>query len=330
MVCPNIYLGNSIESAPSDPYWGNPAIVPPATVTEANGITIPVTVRNHGDAAPATSLELYWSDPTTGFIALPSRRIGTSFTFASIPAATAVPPADGSATHAFAWVPPAEAATLNGGHVCLLARARMEAPPGARCMQQSYTNTPQTDPRSAIRNIHVVQGMRRKAFAFAATNLPRQENESLLFIRPRDPKVDRRRLEALAEDPLVHELLAHRQVRFVAPAAVRVGHGREQLQIPYEALEKELRVPTFTRLGPMDEQAAAQLLEPGGKLIECLAEPVPLALKPLERRLMTLHVEMRDVDHAAYVVDVEHRGADGAAIGGLTVIFVAPHDFFRG
>lgn len=330
MTCPNLYIGDSLGAAPPTPFWQNPAIQPPVSITEGSPITISVFVRNNGtDDAPATLLQLFWSDPTTGFVAVdPGRKIG-EVVFPTILGATTPPPEDGVVSRVFAWTPGADAASLNGGHVCLLARAAMQAPPGdARCAQQAYTAAPSTDARSGIRNIHVIGGAKKMAFAFAATNTLLDLEKTKLFIRALDPKKDRKKLEALVADPMVDEALSARQVKLAAPKGVRMAPGRERYRVPLEPRKATRAFPTFSKLGPLSEEQLKYMIEPQKKLLDVGSKPIELNLLPGERHQTLVQVEPREQHSTAYVVEIDHQGADGRPIGGLTLVFISPRDHF--
>lgn len=348
MSCPDLYLGPSHDQAPPNPYWTNPAISPTTTsMTVGTGITIHVTARNHGtDAAPPTLVELFWSDPTTGFPAVASRLIGSYiFQDTNIPpdailGATSIPPADGEATVPFAWTPTAEAAGTNGGHVCLLARLSMASPPAGGCEQQIYTNSPTTDPRSAIHNVHVYAAKsavgagsdEAMGFAFAATNTLPHLADTKLSVRVLDPKLadHRRRLQLVMSQRAIHDTLAKRQLKFAVPNGLLVGQGRECVQLPAAMLRNAGRgvqtpLPRVQRTGPVSAQLLSRLLNPGTKLAEPKARAIDLNLLPGEIRQTLVQVAPARVDNAVYAVEVEHRGADDTPIGGLTILFVPAH-----
>jgi hypothetical protein len=158
--CSDIYIGPDSSHAPPTPYWTNSAIVPPSDVlTRDTAVIISVTVQNSGNVSPASTLELYWGDPTTGCLAVASHligRVGDVSTW-TVPTYTVIPPADGTITTNFAWTPDAAAFSTNGGHVCLLARTEFNSSPGGGCPNISWDGTaPQADPHSGIRNIQVV------------------------------------------------------------------------------------------------------------------------------------------------------------------------------
>ena len=346
MSCPDIYLGPSYAEAPPNPSWTNPAIQPPPTFNVGTATSIGVTVRNHGtDDAPLTRLELFWSDPTTGFVAVPAWRIGYQ-DLPTIPGAVTLPVAsDGEESHNFAWTPPPEAASTNGGHVCLLARVEMLSPPGSGCPTQAYQNDPPTDPRSAIRNIHVYAslptppgangggGKAGMAFAFAATNtLPHME-ETELTIRPLDPadKEDGLALRRLIADPAVYQTLERRRLKFAVPKDLLVGIGRERVLVPEAAFARKVKldrpIPQIQRLGPLQATFAEKaVLLPGEKLrsVPTGSRAMPLKLGRGERQQTLVHLAPTKDDDLVYAVNIEHRGADGSLIGGLVIVFVPP------
>ncbi|HEX3696152.1 MAG TPA: hypothetical protein VH374_12280 [Polyangia bacterium] len=350
MTCPDIYLGPSRLQAPPTPFWTNPAIAPPSdSLTQGSAVTIQVTARNHGtDDAPSTQAELYWSDPTTGFMAVAANLIG-SYNFPSILGATTIPAMDGEVAVNFPWTPPAAAVTTNGGHVCLLARLHNLTPPsGATCAEQIYSADPPTDPLSAIHNIHVYAppgppppppaggggggGNRRMFFAFAATNTLRDREDTKLLVRVLDPAKDRAHLEALIASGALGRTSSRCCVKFGLPKAVLVAEGRERVVVAPEHLaaarsDAHVCVPRLGRLGPLNAERAKVLVAPGTSFMEPRGAH-DLKLIPGELRQIIIQVEPCDRDNVIYAVEVDHRSSDGHPIGGLVVVFVPPQNFF--
>jgi hypothetical protein len=230
------------------------------------------------------------------------------------------------------------AATLPNGHACLLARVRNLAipensdPMGPACASQIYNHgSPTTDPLTAIRNIHIdMMGMMMmKAgafFAFGASNNLPDEEDTELSVRVLDTKQDRANLEALVDDPFVDRFLSRRKARLGKPEAVRLAAGRERHRIHLG--RKRDCVPRFTHNGTIDEKAAKSLIQPGEKLAKVGEKPLKMPLLPGEMQQMILHVEPCGAFNRAYAVDIEHTGKNGQPIGGMTIIFVTPHDYF--
>jgi hypothetical protein len=357
MTCPNLYIGNSLAEAPPTPFWQNPAIDPASTdMTEGVPVTIPVTVRNAGtDDSPDIRLQLYWSNPTTGFMALMSRQIGQE-DYPTVPGMTTFPAEDGFVTHTFNWNPTNEAATTNGGHVCLLARVRMLSDPpdtDGVCEQQIYGADPTTDPLQGIRNIHVYEAsmmmaepgfpgggddgndMRFMQFAFAATNILRDTEDTRLTVRVLDPGKDRKALKQLVADRLVDRTLRSRRLKFAVPDALLVGAGRERVVVPrFLSLGRETKVglaqacaPRLSRTGPLSKRRLAHVLAPGEKMMD-VKKPIDMKLLPGEMRQTVVQIERNGKDRAVYAVEVRHESAKGKPIGGLTILFVPPHDYF--
>ncbi|MEZ4228824.1 MAG: hypothetical protein R3B89_06655 [Polyangiaceae bacterium] len=356
MSCPDIYLGPDRANAPPAPFWTNPAIDPPTlALTEGIPYTIQVTARNHGtDDSPETRLELYWSDPTTGFMAVPSRMIGE--TLLVVPAGIALPPSDGQIAFNFSWTPDSNATSTNLGHVCLLARLRNISPPvDTSCSQQVYGPDPTIDPLSAIRNVHVYAppppppdgggegGEFKKfmAFAFAATNTLQHTAKTRLLVRPLHPEKHEKNLRWLAADPAIHRGLGGRCLKFAEPKGVLVAAGRERILVPrrvwdhrhpFKALDKRLAAMSpdkyrLSHLGPVQTNHIEHLLAPKTKPVEAgKAEDVELL--PGEMRHTMVLVEPADLDGAAHIVEVEHTGPDGERIGGLTLVFLPPCNWF--
>ena len=350
MACPQIYLGAGRFAAPLPANYGNPAIgVSGTPLTENVAILIPVTANNHGDNSPPTSLELYWSDPTTGFLAVSSRLIGSINFDTGITGASTLPPAEGEASASFGWTPDATVLGTNGGHVCLLARLNNLAPPALPCTQQTYNSaSPATDPLSAIHNVNIIAppppspkpGPPRRRwpmwFAFAATNTLRLE-DTKLHVRALDPVKDRAKLEALVTQPAIHQALSKRQLKFGVPNGVQVAEGRERVIAPLSLVHAHREhgkialhqcLPRISRLGALAPELAPHFVLPGSRLLEAAHGAIALKLLPGEQRQTLVQVEPCDRENVVYAIEVEHEGADGQPIGGLVLLFVPPHDFF--
>jgi|GEM_PF-2005488 len=264
-MCNGLYLGaREAEPRPS-PFWTNPAIKPIASQPDADDLpglideldpnftqTIKVTVKNQATYDIASTLDLYWSDPTTGFIADPTRLIETQYPI--VPARDTLAGVDGSFAALFSWLPSTTSApSTNGGHVCLLARTSHNsvAAPGGSC-GGGYPDdsAPSTDFRSAIHNIVLVAGgwhMKRLHFAFAATNpLPKAVGTKLL-VRPLIPERDTRELERLLE-PTRNYTFASLGNRFGVPGALGLALGHERaLARPVRALVSKRSEKTCSR-----------------------------------------------------------------------------------
>lgn len=352
MTCPDLYIGATRALSPPSPPWQNPAIQPPSTnLVEGVGVVITVYVRNHGtDDAPATQLQLHYANPSTGFIPIGSIGDwdfdGTDMLHPFIPGATVIPAADGEVFHNFAWTPPPRSTLPNGGHICLLARVYNTAAPGGKCTQEVYGATPPTDKLQGIRNIHVIEppppppspapgggggnGNGFMAFAFAATNTLRHLEDTRLSVRALEPDKDRDRLQTLVSDPAVDKALRARRLTFGVPKGVLVAEGRERALYRLgrgHSLKVDPCAQPFNHLGPLSPLQAEYLALPGSKPREA-KKPFELKLLPGEARQTIVWVEPSGKRKAVYVVEVEHEGADGQAIGGLTLIFVPPHDYF--
>jgi hypothetical protein len=364
MVCPQIYLGPDRFTTPLDPDYFNIAIQlsdEPIVVDQA--VLITVFVSNHGDQSPPTSLELYWTDPTTGFIANPWQLIG-EVDFPAIPPASVLPPADGVVSVNFSWTPGRDVPDTNGGYICLLARLSNLTSPGCECTQQMYDSAhPATDPLSAVYNVQIVvtapdPGDSRDSgdlgdpsdpresrelirspmyFAFAATNTLGLE-ETLLDVRVLDPKQDRAKLAALVARPSIDRTLSRRNLRFGVPNGVQVGEGREGVIVTpssvYHAADQKravLRpasVPRISRLGVIDPKHVPRLLLPRTRFLEAKDGGIAMNLLKGEQRQTFVRVEPGKNENEVYAVEVSHKGVDGQAIGGLILLFVPPHRYF--
>ncbi len=348
MTCPNIYIGPDSSHAPPSPFWTNSAIVPPSDVlTEDVPVTISVTVQNTGDTSPPSTLELYWSDPTTGFAVTGSQligRVGDVSTW-TVPPHTVIPPADGAIITNFAWTPDAIALGTNGGHVCLLARTQFNSSPGGGCPNISWdAASPQTDPHSGIHNIQLVAPAPKPFprpkpfhfyFAFAATNTSYDGRPGLLQVRVLDPnaEADRARLGGVLFQPHIDRALRC-QGKVALPKAVLLGAGRECIVLPpkppFVFGERQNRhctipLPRLGNLGPLESDRAQRLLATESRFEE-VEKGVPVYLTHGESRQMILEVVAQEADGHVYVVEVEHTSADGKPVGGLTFVFVSQFD----
>ncbi len=355
MTCPDIYLGPDRANAPPTPFWTNPAIIPPTTsLTEGLPYVIQVVARNHGtDDSPETHLELYWSDPTTGFMAVAARKIGEVNLV--VPGGISIPPTDGQIAQNFSWTPDSTATGTNGGHVCLLARMEnISAPSNPSCSQQFYGPDPTVDPLSAIRNVHVYAppppppapdgggdggGFKKfMAFAFAATNTLHGTAKTRLTVRHLNPEKDEKNLRWLAADPAIHRGLGGRCLKFAEPKTVLVGEGRERIIVPrrvWDARGKDKRLIEMSpdkyrlsHLGPLSTNYIEHLLAPRTKP-EDAGKPMDVELLPGEMRHTMVLVEPAEKDGVAHVIEVEHTGPKGEPIGGLTLVFVPPCGWFE-
>jgi hypothetical protein len=304
---------------------------------------IPVTVQNAGtDDAPATQMELYWSNPTTGFQAVLSQRIG-SVGLPGVPGSTGSPGGDGMISNTFAWDPGSDALTTNGGHVCLLAIVFNTVAPGGACVQQTNNSvSPATDPLSAIHNVQLVMGPpppppprpapppRRRWpmwFAFAATNTLRLE-DTKLHVRVLDPAQHREKLEAIVAQRPIDAALAARRLKFALPNGVEFVEGRERVIGHVGKILVDHCPPRISRLGALTPELAQRYALPGARFIEAARGPVDLKLLPGEQRQTLVRVDPCDSENVVYAVEVEHTSADGHPIGGLVLLFVPPHDYF--
>ena len=341
MSCPDLYFGSSRTQAPPFLFWLNPAIDVPPSLRAGSPVAIHVTLRNHGnETAPPTNIELFWHPPSTGFAPPTLTPIGDCDLDDGVPAATDLPPADGEAAHNFVWTPP-----TGVRHVCFLARAHNTAPPeDGACPQQAYCEQPYwSDPLTAVRNVFVVAqpavsnvntalSVRSAkqpdpgplAFAFASTNGFPDTDDTRLHVRVLDPSQDRERLQALATDPAVYDVLARRGLKFAAPSGLRLAYGRERVRLAPRATGCQSGI---SRLGAVNPRELQYLLAPGMHL-EDVKRPIEMKLLPYEMQQTLLQVEPCGRDHVAYVVDIEHRDPGERIMGGMTIVFVPPHNFF--
>jgi hypothetical protein len=349
MTCSQIYLGPGRFAAPlAAEYWNSAIAMTSYDLPEtAATVSVAVTASNHGsDDSPSTTIELYWSDPTTGFMAVASRRIN-GFSHV-IPGATIGPGGgDGTYTQNFFWSVDSTVWSVNGGHVCLLARMANDTAPAAPCTQQFYdSSSPATDPLSAIHNVqfHVPPpppgpppggggggpgpGQREwMAFGFAATNILKHTDDTKLEVRVLDPARDREKLQSLVAIKAVDRALACRGLKFGVPKSLHLAAGREGVIVPRTVHEGTQCLPRLGKLGPTTFAQLKHLALPGTKPME-VKGPVDLKLLHGEMRQMFAVVEPCERERVVYAVEVSHSAAKGENIGGLVILFVPPHDYF--
>lgn len=333
MSCPNIYFGTGrFGAGPLAAEYGNDAIVLASyDVLVSTTVFGEVHLKNHGtDDSPVSHLELYWSDPATNFPALPSRLI---FETDQLVPGTAI----GSSSDE-EFVMPWSYAFPNVGHYCLLARVDMNSVPPGGCTKQGYsTASPPTDPQSAIHNINVVKASPKKfwpgkfmGFGFMAVNMQKDTQKTFLEVHALDPAKDREKLLNLASLPAIDRLLAPLGVKFALPAGLHLGDGRERIVYRREHFSKGTQghcVPRISTLGEVDAETIKRLLLPGTRLMEAKGKH-ELDLLHGEARQTFIQVEGCGREKVAYAVEVTHTAEDGRVIGGLTTIFVPPHEYF--
>jgi hypothetical protein len=134
---------------------------------------------------------------------------------------------------------------------------------------------------------------------------------------------------------LVDRTLRSRRLKFAVPDALLVGAGRERIVVPrFAALGKDVRegvaapcAPRLNRTGPISKRRLAHVLAPGEKIMD-VKKPIDMKLLPGEMRQTVVQIERNGKDKAVYAVQVSHESAKGKPIGGLTILFVPPHDYF--
>lgn len=329
----SLYLSHvDHDHAPPSPFWRNEAIeIASTTVTVGDEPTITVSVKNIANTtAVNTTCELFWSDPTTGFMATNAI---DSLKSGNVGPRSAITMIDGEWRPTFDWTVGQDSRDTNGGHVCLLARISCSA------FEENYDEmSPQTDSLSAIRNLHVNMARaaaaaerdetsRERFFGFSATNTFSQGMGTQITAKPLDPNKDQDRLREIANavPELRRELLCGR--RFAVPDAVRMHLGIERL-IPHPAQlfgthEAGVKCapgrpgPRLSRTGPIDMRLALQLVADKSKTDACKVD-----LLPYEHRLAMVSVNPGGKPGDFSVVDISHWTTEKTPrpIGGLTVI----------
>jgi hypothetical protein len=348
-MCNGLYLGARQGQPRPDPFWTNPAIKPIASQLDSDDIpgvadtldpnftqTIKVTVSNQAGYVIPGILDLYWSDPTTGFLADPTRLIETQYPV--LAAADVLGGIDATSASIFNWEPwTTDAPSTNGGHVCLLARiSHNPAPtPGGGDCGGGFPDdaSPSTDFRSAIHNIILASGgwhMKKLSFAFAATNPLPKAVGTKLTVKPLLPERNPRELDRLLA-PAQNYAFAARGNRFGVPGHIGVAIGQERalarpirLMSGGAAAEKSRlrhplwRVPRLGFTGVLSQEIEDILRVP-----ECKhAEHQRLDLHGFEIRQAIVTLEPGEgADLFAFEVIHETTEPKPQLLGGLTFIY---------
>jgi hypothetical protein len=335
-MCNGLYLGSAQGVARTYDFWANPAIDPGASNDlDPNFMqTIQVTVGNQATYQVPSTLDLYWSDPTTGFHADPARMIGTDTPLC--PPHNSLTGTDSQTVVAYSWLPGATAAGTNGGHVCLLAlTSHNPAPvPGGGDCGGGYPDAaaPTTDFRTAIHNIQlVVGGAHRKSlhFGFAATNPFRVEVGTKLCVRPLTPEHHAQEFERLLA-PQRNYAFVECGTRFGNPSHIGLVLGPERiLAQPYKTVFADkgderyhrhplLRSPRLGFTGPLTNEVEVMLRGPNQRYEECLH----FDLLPFEVRQAIVTVEPSEgPDLFAFQVIHETTEPKPRLLGGINFIY---------
>jgi hypothetical protein len=352
----DLYLGapNSRTSTPPNPVWENPSIISSTyTFVENTTYSLTVQLQNHDTVAGCAGAEvdLYWTDPTTGFVLQAANLIGA--TAGSIGTATAIPPADASSNFAFTWTPGSDAAGTNGGHVCLAAIAGCNS---ADCGEVVPYRTPpnQTPDLSnvqvAIHNVQVnmpapgappppsggghghgppppAMSPGSGPFFFGATNSGQVAGITRITARAYDPAnaSDRYNLVQLASLPSVVAAFGPK-AKFGVPEQVHLGLGPEALLLRQDG--KGGGRLGFT--GPVSQEFAKDLVRGRwNKGAGRKGSTQEIDLLPYQVQQVGVSVVPGHEDATLYAVHIAHellvKGKKPLYIGGLTVIFVAPN-----
>lgn len=350
MKCPDLYFGSSSADSPPDPYWANPAIIPPlGPLTDGGTYIIHVMLRNNGKPdAPPTTVELLMSPPTIDIPSNSNHIAKLTYSLDTVEGTRR----SGIADIPFQWI--ACGVSSGGGYLSYLARAKMDADPECDddevCRKQCYSrSSPTTDRLTAINSVHVIRdsvcSKSRKSdnggdrstmsFAFLATNSAADCQKSSMRVRALDSKKkeDRVRLELLIANRNIEDSLARIGQKFSLPKAVFLGEGRGRERVaPFSKTCNcaSMPIPQIGRLGRLDQGEIADLLPPREKLIDVTEgkKSLNLELPFEERRQIILSIDASTKEDDIYAVEVEHVDLDGKSIGGITCIFVPPHNFF--
>ncbi|MEZ4376453.1 MAG: hypothetical protein R3B07_36955, partial [Polyangiaceae bacterium] len=132
--------------------------------------------------------------------------------------------------------------------------------------------------------------------------------------------------------------LAKHNLIFAEPKSVLVAEGRERILVPRRVWDvnpkdkRALQIPAnkyrLSHLGPLPPEYVDHLIAPRTKPME-FDKPQDLELLPGEMQHTMVIVEPSDEDRTAHVIEVEHTTSDGRKIGGLTLVFVPPPNWFE-
>lgn len=352
----DLYLGapNS-RTTPPNPIWENPSIISSTyTFTEGTAYALTVQLQNHDTVAGCSGAEvdLYWTDPTTGFLLQNANLIGA--VLGSIGTATNLPPADASSNFAFDWTPPAAAAGTNGGHVCLAAVAGCNS---ADCGEVvPYRTPPNQTPdinnvQVAIHNVQVnppapgppppppphgkpgggnpppAMSPGSGPFFFGATNPGKIAGITRVTARAYDPsnRRDQYSLVQLSSLPSVVAAFGPRP-KFGLPEQVRLALGPESLLVRGDG--KGGGRLGFT--GPQAEDFAHDIVRGRwAKASGAKAAEQEIDLLGGQVQQAGVSVVPRHQDGSLYAIQIGHdllvKGKKPINLGGLTVIFAAPN-----
>ena len=345
-TCPCLYIGPDSTATAGDHVnppavnWLNPDIsITPQDPNQEYGLqvgttyNIVVTVRNHGAlASPAsTTVQLYWSDPSAGFV-IPNppldaaQKIGEQQ--GSVPASGST---DGFQTFPFQWTPDGTALGTNSGHVCLLARVAYQgaAAPCGTPNERYDSTAPYADRMSAIHNVQLtpMMMMRRRhimEFAFALPNPERIELQTRLVVTPLHPERDHHRLVNLLGIYRVQDYLKGGGA-FREPAEVGVALGKERLIARPQALGGHAFHPGCPPRNRLNHTGV--LLPELAQALRDHAEKFDrerlIDLVPNETRQGILRVVSEGNPGEIHAVDIRHEtiGEQPRLIGGLTVLY---------
>lgn len=349
----DLYLGapNSRASTPPTPVWENPSIISPTyTFTQGTAYGLTVQLQNHdiNGGCSMAEVDLYWTDPTTGFLLNAANLIGSLI--GSIGLATAVPPADASSNFGYTWTPDVAASGTNGGHVCLVAVTGCNSSDCTAANEQIPCRPPNpatlSSPLVALHNVQVnppapgapqppggggnpppAMSPGSGPFFFGATNAGHVSGMTRITARAYDPadRHDRASLVQLASLPSVVSAFGPRP-KFGVPAQVLLALGPESVLVRGDG-KGNARLG-FT--GPVAHDFAHDLVK--GKWIRGATHKgttQEIELHSRQVQQVGVSVVPKHDDGSLYGVHIAHdlivKGKKPVQLGGLTVVFAAPH-----
>jgi len=318
-ACPDIFLGYDPNASPPNIFWENLAITPGLPVTSGY-YPLQIAVGNKGNAfAEGVKVRLFWSPPTTGFLAEQGRRL---------PDITAnVPPQSvpsGPGLYQGNVVFDGTIAAPYSGHLAFMAQAWMPYAPGGGCTQQIYdAEHPETDPRTAIWNVHLAKQQPAMGshmyYGFAASNprFERLENTRLRFKQLNSNAAsDQAAIDHLTSSPMIDYQLTAAGVNGFAPAGqVWVRRGVQQAVSP----------TLISPLGPLSPQQGEAS---GGGSWMPINQMGSIDLQPREQVQVLLKVTPSKAPNVAHAIQITHLTCDERRLGGITLIFVPRKQYY--
>lgn len=347
MLDANLYFG-----LPNSTYWtkphpaeyNNPAIWhtnPDLIARKPNQLF--VRVHNSGsDPVEDALIRLYWVDPATTYLPTQCCLI-REFPLQHVDRLTHT--TEGAPTDVNCWWTPSSCILgTSVGSVALLARVSSDSIP------QFPSGSPETDPQTAIHNVHVVEtalvsspvAMRSLSikaptredprslhFAFAATN---PTNQMLLSEITANPVTSSNKSHVLCSalaTPKLRELTCRSRPKHTNAKLVHLHFGIERV-VSRHLETRRKGLPEFIHEGARIGHSGALSPEAFDSLVldSCEESPSKFELRPFESRQVILGVIPQGRPGDVHVIEVVHREFETKRrVGGLVVVFVVGRGF---